>query len=112
MEDNWGNPTRGYVAKNGKTVKNFVNPNSIEWMSELWATLLPDQPEYYKKKYIKALRTRGLNMLKDSSSIWGIRFFIEFLIKEDSLSREMMEQSKNEEKVDIVFEGFEDEAPF
>ena len=73
-----------YTAKNGKEVKNFRNTNSISWMSELWIKLLPEQDEYHKRKYTKALRTRIVNMLKDKSSIWGIRFFIEFLITEDT----------------------------
>ena len=74
-----------YQAKNGKTVKNYRNANSITWISELWTELLPKQDAYHQRKYIKALKTRSVNMLKDKSSIWGLRFFIEFLISEDAV---------------------------
>jgi len=77
-----------YTASNGKEVKNFRTAGSVTWLSELWSELLPQQDRYHQKKYIKALKTRIKNMLKLKQSIWGIRFFIEFLIKEDSIELE------------------------
>lgn len=94
--DNWGRPARGYHAKNGKDVINFLNPDSIAWMSELWVEILPKEEDYYQQKYTKALRTRLKNMLKEKASIWGIRFFIEFLMKEDELEKQLPELSKED----------------
>lgn len=74
-----------YIAKNGKQVSNFCTPKSITWVSELWTELLPKQSDFNRRKYIKALRTRGKNLVKDRGSFWSLRFFIEFLIKEDSV---------------------------
>ena len=70
----------------GKEVKNFRTAGSVTWISELWSELLPKQSDYYQRKYIKALKTRIKNMIKTKASIWGLRFFIEFLIKEDAIS--------------------------
>jgi len=124
VEDKWGRPTRGYLAKNGKTVSGFLNPNSIEWMAELWIEALPKETEYYRKKYIKALRTRSKNLLKEAGSIWAIRFFIEFLLGEDELEKQIITQSEEAqaEPFKIVYEnnageeiGYEiedDEIPF
>ena len=122
MEDNWGRPTRGYLAKNGKTVKAFVNPDSISWIAEMWTEKLPLEEEYYRKKYIKALRTRGRNMLMDKSSIWGLRYFIEFLLEQDNLEKEIISsiEETKDEGFEIVYEtgkeiGYEiedDEIPF
>ena len=89
-----------YVAKNGKTVKNFRNSNSVEWISELWTELLPKQDSYHQRKYIKALKTRTINMIKDKSSIWGLRFFIEFLIREDT--PEQIEEDDSSKKPYII----------
>ena len=82
-----------YLAKNGKEVKNFRTPNAVTWISELWTELLPDQDAYHQRKYLKALKTRIKNMLKDKSSVWGLRFFIEWLIKEDNPEPEMIPTS-------------------
>ena len=103
MVDNWGNPTRGYHAKNNKDVKGFMNPKSIGWISELWSKLLPEQSEYNQRKYLKSLRTRGKNMLKDKSSIWGLRFFVEYLIEQDISEPEevVVENGK------IIYDGIE-----
>jgi len=110
MIDNWGNPTRGYHAKNGKDVKGFMNPKSIGWISELWSDLLPKQSPYNIRKYLKSLRTRGKNMLKDKSSIYGLRFFIEYLIEQDT--ENIMPESE-QGATDVVFEGFEEsDIPF
>jgi len=117
-----GRPTRGYVAKNGKTVKAFVNPDSISWIAEMWTEKLPLEEEYYRKQYIKALRTRGRNMLMDKSSIWGLRYFIEFLLEQDNLEKEIISsiEETKDEGFEIVYEtgkeiGYEiedDEIPF
>ena len=85
MIDNWGRPTRGYVAKNNKEVKNFMNPDSIVWMSEIWNEKFPDLDPYFKRKYIKSIKTRISNMLRDKSSIWGIRFFLDYLLESDAV---------------------------
>ena len=95
-----------YVAKNGKTVKNFRNSNSVEWISELWTELLPKQDSYHQRKYIKALKTRTINMIKDKSSIWGLRFFIEFLIKEDT-PEEIEEDDSSRNPYIIKVDGIE-----
>lgn len=87
--DNWGRPARGYRGNNNKDVINFLNPDSISWMAQLWVELLPKEDEYYQRKYIKALRTRLKNLLKTQGSIWGIRFFIEFLLEEDKVEKEI-----------------------
>ena len=84
-----------YTAKGGKEVKNFRTANAVTWISELWIELLPKQDEYHKRKYIKALKTRTKNMLKTKSSVWGLRFFIEFLIKEDNPEPEIEESEDN-----------------
>jgi hypothetical protein len=59
-----------YIAANGKEVKNFRTPSSVTWISELWSELLPQQSDYYQRKYIKALKTRIKNMIKTKASIW------------------------------------------
>ena len=113
MQDKWGRPTRGYIQKNTKEVKGFLNPDSISWIAEGWVETLADEKEYYRKKYIKALRTRIKNSLIDKSSVWGLKYFIEFLIKEDELEKQIVEQSlEAQEPMRIEFEGFEDEVPF
>ena len=114
MQDKWGRPTRGYIAKNSKEVKGFLNPDSISWIAEGWVETLAEEKEYYRKKYIKALRTRIKNSLIDKSSIWGLKYFIEFLIKEDELEKQIVAQTEEaKEPMRIEFEGFEDdEIPF
>ncbi len=111
MVDNWGNPTRGYRAKSDKDVKGFMNARSIGWISELWSDLLPKQTEYNQKKYLKALRTRGKNAIKDRSSIYGLRFFIDFLIEKDTETT----IPEPEDNTTVVYEGFdleESDIPF
>ena len=111
MQDKWGRPARGYLAKNGKTVSNFMNPDSIGWMAEIWEEKLPNEQEYYRKKYIKALRTRSKNLLKEVGSIWSIRFFIDFLLGEDELEKQITETIQT--PIEIEYQGFEDdEIPY
>ncbi len=105
MIDNWGNPTRGYKAKNNKEVKGFMNARSIGWISELWVDLLPKQTEYNQIKYLKSLRTRGKNILKDKGSIYALRFFIEWLIEKEveDVIPEPVEVKDNK----VIYEGFD-----
>jgi hypothetical protein len=118
MENRYGQPSRGYIAKNGKPIIDYVNANSIGWISELWSELLPKQDEYRQRKYLKALRTRGKNMLKEKASVWGLRFLIEFLIENDTqntievIVKETPKENSN--NVVIEYEGFniEEEIPF
>jgi len=116
MQDNYGRPARGYKAKNGKDVVNFVNGNSITWMSELWAEKLPQQDSYHRQKYLKAFRTRAKNMLKEKASIWGIRFLIDWLIEQDVINMEpepAEEENTESSSYSIEYEGIEDdEIPF
>jgi hypothetical protein len=117
MNNRWGQPSRGYIASNGKEVVDFVNGSSIEWMSSSWVELLPQQEPYYQRKYLKAMKTRCKNLLKSKGSIYAIKFFIEFLIKEDETDMtiaEACETFREEQKngPEIVFEGIEDEIPF
>jgi len=110
--DENGNNTGQYLAANGKVVKNFLNAGSIGWMSELWSELLPKQNEYTKNKFLKSLRTRGRNMLKNKASIWGIRFFIEYLIEQEKETI-TAEPDDTEETTKVVYEGFDDDdVPF
>ena len=110
MIDNWGNNTRGYRAKNDKDVKGFMNAKSIGWISELWSELLPQQTEYNQRKFLKSLRTRAKNMLRDKSSIYALRFFIEWLIEQE---KETVLSETTTEDTEIVYEGFEeDDIPF
>ena len=103
-----------YTAKNGKIVKNFRTPSSVTWISELWIELLPTQDEYHQRKYLKSLKTRIINMLKDKSSIWGLRFFIEWLISEDAPEPELkVEESTHTMKIDGIEVEIEDsDIPF
>ena len=113
MPDNWGNPTRGYTAKNNKVVKGFMNPRSIGWIAELWNNLLPEQSEYNQRKYLKSLRTRGKNILKEKGNIYGLRFFIEYLIESDAES--IQPKPLETDGTTITYEGFdlaEDDIPF
>ncbi|MCD6435637.1 MAG: DEAD/DEAH box helicase family protein [Clostridiales bacterium] len=96
-----------YTAKNSKEVKNFRNPNAVTWISELWTELLPQQDEYHQRKYIKALKTRSRNMLKDKSSVWGLRFFIEFLIKEDTPEPELDTEESKPNPYTLEIDGIE-----
>ncbi len=84
-----------YTANNGKEVKNYRNANAITWISELWTELLPQQSTYHQQKYIKSLRTRVFNMVENKANIWGVRFFIEYLIKEDNPEPELIPQSED-----------------
>lgn len=119
IQDSYGRPARGYVAKNGKNVINFVNGDSIGWMSELWAEKLPNVDSYNKQKYLKSLRTRAKNMLKEKASIWGIRFFIEYLIEQDNeeMEEEMAQvaeehKAKEQQGYAIEIDIDEDDIPF
>ena len=104
-----------YQAKNGKEVKRYKTPSGVTWMSELWTDLLPKQEPYFKRKYIKSLRTRILNMVEDKSSIWGLRFFITYLIEQDIIAPEPEPNNQATNSYEIVYEGIgitEDEIPF
>ncbi len=85
MVDNWGRPTRGYISNKGKEVKNFVNPDSIAWISEVWIEKFPDLDPYFKRKYTKALKTRIKNAIKSKATIYGIKYFLNWLIEEDAV---------------------------
>ncbi len=104
-----------YTAKNGKEVNNFRTPNAVTWISELWSELLPKQDTYHQRKYIKSLKTRSRNMLKDKSSVWGLRFFIEWLISEDTPEPELEATDNNSHiiKIDGIEVEIEDsDIPF
>ena len=104
-----------YQAKNGKEVKRYKTPSGVTWMSELWTDLLPKQEPYFKRKYIKSLRTRILNMVEDKSSIWGLRFFITYLIEQDVIAPEPEPNNQVTNSYEVVYEGIditEDEIPF
>jgi hypothetical protein len=63
------------------------------------------------------MKTRCRNLLKSKGSIYAIKFFIEFLIKEDETDMtiaEACETFREEQKngPEIVFEGIDDEIPF
>ena len=112
MKDKWNNDSRGYVDRNGNTVISFLNPGSIEWISELWVKKLPLQDAYHKRKYLKAMRTRSKNLLREKGKIWAIRFFISFLIKEDT--PEVPELKVNKDYT-VEYDGFDisqDDIPF
>ena len=75
--------TRGYVADNGKTVSDFVNPEKIEWIARGWNEMMQDDKysDFVKKRFIKAMKTRGMNMMRQQKSIYGLKYFIDFLLK-------------------------------
>jgi superfamily II DNA or RNA helicase len=116
--DNYGRPARGYTSNKGKDVVNFLNPNSISWIADNWIELLEKEDDYYRHKYIKSLRTRAKNLLKEKGSIWSLRFFIEWLIEEDRIEKEISEEgssyenSNDDNSYEIVIDIDEDEVPF
>jgi len=124
QQDNYGRQARGYTSNKGKAVVNFLNPNSIEWISEQWVSALEKEEEYYQQKYIKSLRTRCKNLLKEKGSIWSLRFFIEWLLEEDKIEKEIANnsndsESENNNEYEIEYEYTipkieinEDEIPF
>lgn len=95
MPNRWGQESRGYIASNNKPVVDFVNSGSIGWIAEDWIELLPKQGEYNQTRYIKSLRTRGRNLLKQKGSIWGLKYFLKWLIKEDKEKEESTEIYNN-----------------
>jgi len=121
MIDDWGRPCRGYISNKGKPVRNFLNSKSIGWISELWSEILPKEDEYYRKKYIKALRTRIKNLLKEKGSIYALRFFIEYLLEQDETEKmikdrkepaspEVLTEEQYKTQMEIVIE--DEEVPF
>ncbi len=117
MKNKWGKTVRGYRAKNDKDVTNFLNGNSIDWMSELWVEQLESQDEYKTRKFLKALRTRSKNLLREKGSIWSIRFFITWLLDQDKddIVFKPKEADPEDNTVAIVYEGFditEEDIPF
>lgn len=116
--DDYGRPARGYVDKKGKTVNNFVNGDAIGWMSAIWSEKLPEVGSFKKQKYLKSLRTRAKNMIKEKANIWGIRFFIEYLIEQDAeeMIQEMAEAAEEHKEQGYVIESdfdiTDDEIPF
>ncbi len=108
MVDNYGRASRGYISNKDKEVIGFINPKSIGWIAELWVEKLEEEKEYYRNKYIKALRTRAKNMLIQKNSIFGLRFFIEYLQEQDALNKEIAEQAQKE--TEVVYEGFDNEG--
>lgn len=120
MADRWGNESRGYVSNKGKPVVDFVNPKSIEWISKDWSEKIPTVEPYYKNKYLKSLRTRGKNMLKEKSSIYGLKYFLEYLMDKDKdeISEILENKNENDEvtyKYEVdgkEFEIADDEIPF
>ena len=81
MTDQWNREVRGYIASNGKTVSNFLNGKTIEWMSTLWIEAFedPELSEFNKQRFLKSFRTRAKNMIKEKKSIYGLRYFITWL---------------------------------
>ena len=117
MTDRFGKDTRGYTANNGKKVMSFYNPGSIEWISELWNQLLPEQIEFNQRKYIRSLKTRIRNMVKEQGSIWGLRYFIEYLIKNDRnivevIKEEQQNQPKSDYEIEIEEFDIQQDIPF
>jgi hypothetical protein len=115
MLDDYGREVRGYVATNGKVVSNFLNPDSITWISELWSEKLDKEDIYYKNKYIKALKTKIKRLIKEKQSIWGLRFFIDFLLESDKFEKEILSSGSGSgygepRSDDIIID--EDEIPF
>jgi superfamily II DNA or RNA helicase len=97
MPDKWGNDSRGYVASNGKTVVGFVNPRTIEWIASKWMEAYETLPQYFKDKYLRALKTRSINAIKQNKSIYSLGFFIEFLMEQDSFDLEIEDSTTKEE---------------
>jgi len=92
-----GRPARGYTASNGKDIVDFVNPGSISWIADYWNEKLEKEDKFYKQKYIKALKTRCNNIILDKKSIWGIRFFIDFLLEQDETEKQITNMEPEEE---------------
>ncbi len=118
MTNKWGKPVRGYVSDKDKDVIDFMNPNSIAWISETWIEAFEDLTPFYMRKYRNALRTRGRNVIKLKKSIYSLRFFIEWLIENDMAEQAMIGDTEaagqaTVTKNGIEFEGIsEDEIPF
>lgn len=117
--DKMGRPARGYVSDKGSPVVNFLNPNSITWIAEPWDTALEQEEPFYRRKYIKALRTRSKNLLLKKGNIFGLKFFIEFLLKEDALEKEIAAAGSSsgeaETSYQIEYEGIDiqdEDIPF
>jgi len=109
---------RGYISNKGKEVKDFLNPNTIGWIAQDWINALEKEDSFYKNKYIKALRTRCKNTVKDSGSIYALKYFIKFLLEKDELEKQIQEEPKNnitytiEDSNGIEIEIDEEEIPF
>ena len=109
---------RGYISNKGKEVKDFLNPNTIGWIAQDWINALDKEDSFYKNKYIKALRTRCKNTVKDSGSIYALKYFIQFLLEKDELEKQIQEEPKSnitytiEDSNGIEIEIDEDEIPF
>ena len=111
--DNWGNPVRGYKSNKNKDVVNFMNARSIEWIAQPWIDALEKETDYYRNKYTRSLKTRSMNLLKQKGSIYSLRFFIDWLIEEDKLEKEIIAEKEEPETPIIEYEGFdESDIPF
>jgi len=115
--DNMNNSVRGYTTNHGKLVKDFLNPKSIKWLSELWIKAFIDIDEYIKNKYTKALKTRIVNILRDKGNIFVLRFFIEFLIEQDKeiearYAIEEPEEDSLDDDDDYLLVQEDDDVPF
>jgi hypothetical protein len=95
-----------------------LNPDSITWIAEPWDIALEKEEPFYRRKYIKALRTRSKNLLLKKGSIFALKFFIDFLLEEDRLEKEIAAAgSSSGEGYTVEYEGVEidideDEIPF
>ncbi len=110
MNNKYGRPSRGYIANNGKQIVDFVNPGSIEWISELWNKEFPKQEPFYQRRYIKSLHTRIKNLINQKGSIWGLHYFISWLIEQDNYEIEVTEPaSKSDYEIEYEELGLTEE---
>ena len=114
--DDKGREVNGYISNKGKVVSGFLNPYSIGKIAEPWIEAFKYEDQYYQRKYIKSLKTRSKNLLKNKGSIWALKFFIAWLLEEDAPEKEQVDDQNeiqnNEPSYEIVIEDYEDEIPF
>lgn len=102
--DKFGKQVRGYTTNKGKDVVNFLNPRSIGWIAEDWVKQLELENAFYKRKYIKALRTRCKTLLLQKGSIYAIKYFLQFLLEGDAEEKNRNNSEEEEASYSVQIE--------
>jgi superfamily II DNA or RNA helicase len=104
-------PCRAYEAKNGKLVKDFVNPKAIAKIAEVWDKAIENEPPYIQSKLLQALENFILKTPKVRNNIWWLLGFADTVL-EDIKREEEFKQVQNQDFDFDDFDEFGEDIPF